>query len=47
MSCHFSFFLYFTRSYISLIYDVFLNKALQVFDDDEKDIFLKNMKTII
>jgi hypothetical protein len=37
MSCHFSFFIYFTPLYISLIYGAFLNKALQVFDDDEKD----------
>ncbi len=31
----------------SLIYDVFFNKALQVFDDDEKDKMKKNMKPII
>jgi hypothetical protein len=40
-SCHFSLFLYFTPLYISLIYGVFLNKALQVFDEflicDTKD----------
>jgi hypothetical protein len=33
MSYHFSLFLYFIPLYISLIYGVFLNKALQVFDD--------------
>jgi len=33
MSCHFSLFLYLTFLYISLIYSVFLNKALQVFDE--------------
>jgi hypothetical protein len=33
MSCHFSLFFYFTPLYISLIYGVFLNTALQVFDE--------------
>jgi hypothetical protein len=42
MSCHFSLFLYFIPLYISLIYGVFLNKAFQVFDDDEKDIIKKH-----
>jgi len=33
--------------YISLIYGAFFNKALQIFDDDEKNKMKKNMKTII
>jgi len=33
MSCHLSLFLYFIHLYISLIYGVFFNKALHVFDD--------------
>jgi hypothetical protein len=33
MSYHLSLFIFFTPLYISLIYGVFLNKALQVFDD--------------
>jgi len=36
---NFSLFLYFNPLYISLIYGVFLNKALHVFDDDLKSIF--------